>query len=470
MTQSSLVTSNMRDKVSLFQSLAYAMPTMAVYFLYGPISILQGIYVKYFGVSLATIATILFVARIFDAVTDPIIGYLSDRYYFLKGSRKPFVAVGGILFIISSYFLYVPGGVETLYAVDPNHNISTTYFFVWFVVFYLAWTIFEIPHLAWGGELAPDSKSKSKVFSLRIFGIQIGQLVFFAIPLLPIFENSGFTPQTLAWSVVTAGVFMVPMLYVCIHYTPSGRANHISHNSSTSKPPIRFVLSSITSNASLLIFLLATLLIGTGVGMWFALIFIFADSYLGLGNKLPQVYVFSFGISTLLLGIWYRIANRWGKKTVWVIGATIMTIGMICTAQLSLGDSHWLLLLLSMILIYCGLGAVNISAPSLLSDIIDYGQWKFGLDLGATYFSLYTLVVKASIAIGGAFGFAIVGWYDFSPSLVSQSARAVYGLYIAVAWIPAVLTLISIAIIILVPISIRRHAIIICRHRRSGGY
>ena len=91
-----------------FQGVAYGLPLLPLYFLFGPITILQGIYVKYFGLPLTAVATVLLIARLFDAVTDPIIGYCADRYYTRHGSRKPLIVVGGLLFIISSWFLYVP--------------------------------------------------------------------------------------------------------------------------------------------------------------------------------------------------------------------------------------------------------------------------------------------------------------------------------------------------------------------------
>ena len=90
------------------QGFAYALPVLPLAFLLGPMAILQGIYAKYFGLGLTIIASVLLVSRLFDAITDPAIGYYADKYYTKHGSRKPFVVSGGILFIISSWFLYVP--------------------------------------------------------------------------------------------------------------------------------------------------------------------------------------------------------------------------------------------------------------------------------------------------------------------------------------------------------------------------
>ncbi len=75
-----------------------------------PLYLIQGVSRNIYGLSLAALASILLLARVFDAVTDPIIGYWSDRQYRLIGTRKPFVFVGGLMLVVVSYFLYVPIG------------------------------------------------------------------------------------------------------------------------------------------------------------------------------------------------------------------------------------------------------------------------------------------------------------------------------------------------------------------------
>ena len=159
---------------------AYALPVFGVHFLIGPLTIIQGIYAKYFGLALTAVAMVLLISKLFDAVTDPIIGYLSDRYHAHTGSRKLFVICGSLLFIVAGYFLFVPGGFDTW---ETHSHVTTGYFLVWFLVFYLAFTLFEIPHLAWGNELAASSQEKTVIYSWRTLGVSLGSLLFFAIPL-----------------------------------------------------------------------------------------------------------------------------------------------------------------------------------------------------------------------------------------------------------------------------------------------
>ena len=123
---------NSSQTLSVRQQVAYALPAMGTIFLFGPVGVLQGIYATYFGVSLTAIAMVLLVARLFDAVSDPLIGYLSDRYHVKKGSRKPFMACGGVLMIISGYFLNVP--VDP-YSLDASTQVSVMYFLTFYLLF-----------------------------------------------------------------------------------------------------------------------------------------------------------------------------------------------------------------------------------------------------------------------------------------------------------------------------------------------
>lgn len=431
--------------------LVYALPVVSLSFLYGPSgAILQGIYAKHFGLTLTTIATVLLISRLFDAVSDPVIGYCADRYHARHGSRKPFVVSGGLLFIIASWFLYV-----------PPVNVSPIYFLVCFLAFYLSYTLFEIPHLAWGSELSTDSENKNRIYGLRSCCWFIGGLLFYAIPLLPLFRTNEFTPETLKWSVLAASVLMLPLLYMSIRLVPDRQGSQVhSLQTSYKRESVIFLCKTIFKNKPLLILTAAHTCTGFGSGMWFTLLFIFVDTYLGLGHQFALVYVTSFGLSILALRIWYELALRLGKQCTWWIAMVLVASGMVGTGLLSAANADWLLLLACMTLIYSGFAAFSIMVPSLMSDISDYGTLKFGTDRTASYFSLYTLINKTVGALGGALGLALAGWFGFDPTMISHSNAAILGLRISIAWIPAVMILASIFFIIRIPITAKRHKII----------
>ena len=441
--------------LSLAQQCAYALPVIPQMFLFGPLGVIQGVYAKYFGLSLGAIATVLLISRLFDAVSDPVVGYLSDFHYRRSGSRKPFVIFGGLLFIISSYFLYMPTGVTL---IDGSVQVSATYFLVWFLMFYLGWTVLEIPHLAWGSEITTDNHIKNTIFSLRSGATFLGVLLFYAVPFLPFFSSQEITPKTLKWAVLVAGLIMLPALYFCVKSTPDAKTS-LTHNQK--KSSLWGLRKEILANKPFLLFAAAFGFYGVGaMGMWFTLMFIFVDSYLMLGNYFAFLTLVSISASILSIRLWWLMANRWGKKNTWILGVLLYLLGIISVSFLTPGATSTLGLSIAMLLIYVGATPVVSISPSLLSDIIDYSTWKFKSNNTATYFSLYMLVFKASVAIGGAIGLGIAGWYGFDPSATSHSQDAVFGLRLAACWLSALLMLIATLIMLFVPINTRRHVII----------
>ena len=459
--------SRCKQPLNPHQSLAYALPTVTVAFLYSPIAFIQGIYAKYFGLSLTTIAGILLLARLFDAVTDPVVGYFSDRYYARKGNRKIFVLGGGLLFVCCSYFLYIPAGIN---ATAPYTPISSWYFLVSLTLFYLAWTIFEIPHLAWGCELATSNQNRTAIFSLRALGVFLGYLLFYAIPFLPIFDNKGFTPQTLIWLVLMGAILMPLILYYSIKTVPAQKSGHEPQNLSIGKPVVKtnlYVLWPIlTNNKPLLLFLAAFFFSGAGAGMTSGMMYIFADSYLGLGEHLPLVYFLCMFIGTLSIWGWNNLATVFSKIIAWGLGAVIIIIGVLATHLLVPGESGWLSLLFVSSLLSIGSAANIVLAPALLSDIIDYGTWKFGQDYAGTYFSLYTLITKANFAIGGAISLGVAGAFGFDATALNHSLGQIFGLHLGLVYIPAFTVSVSLIFIILTPLTNRRYQVI---RRRSDG-
>ena len=110
--------------IGLRRNFSYAMPAITMAMLHAPITVVLGVYAKHYGISLTSLAYVILSVRIFDAVTDPLIGFFADRSRSRTGSRKTFIFVGGLLMVLSGYFLYVP------------FNTSATYFCICLFSFY----------------------------------------------------------------------------------------------------------------------------------------------------------------------------------------------------------------------------------------------------------------------------------------------------------------------------------------------
>lgn len=449
----------MTHKLSNHQCLAYALPVITTAWLVTPVGVVQGIYAKYYGMSLTTIATILFLVRLFDAITDPLIGYYSDRYYQRFNTYKPFVLIGGLLFIVSSYFLYVP----------PQH-VGTLYLTIWFLCFYFAWTLFEMPHLAWASKLAQSSESKAKIYSFRNIANYSGWLLFYSIPLLPIFESRAITPDTLRVSVMAAGILMLPLLFICLKtrganviqrkHDPELESKNIIHDKLSDEQSLYKFLQSVLTNQPLLIFIGAFLMIGLSMGMWYSLIFLYVDVYLRLGDQFAEMFLLAFGIGIVATPIWYKLIIWLGKKTTWTLSTLLLLVSFIYTGSLSPEDTTFTKLVVLKTIQTMGFTCLNIVGPAILSEIIDYSNWKHNTEKNAVYFAIYTFMSKAVFAASAALGLGFVGWYGFDATANIQSEQGIFGLTLAISWFPTICALLALVFILLSPINESRHQII----------
>ena len=447
----------MSQKLSNCHCLAYSLPVMSTAWLFAPIGVVQGIYAKYFGVPLTTIAAVLLIARLFDAITDPVIGYYADRYYQRRRTYKPFILAGGILFIVTSYFLYVPPA-----------GVSTFYFTVCFLAFYFSWTLFEMPHITWASQLAPSSEAKTRIYSFRSIAQYAGWLLFYTVPLLPFFETSEITPETLKVCVILASALMLVFLAISLT-TKIGRASDVDHegDAASARPSpevvampsqsFRHLLLSITSNKPLVMFIMAYLLVAIAKSLWYSLIFLYVDAYLGVGEQYAGIFLIAFFVGIAATPLWYKLAVWYGKKLTWILAVALLMISFVLTGLMSPANTSFTTLVTLKTIQTLGIACLSAVAPAMLSEIIDYNQWKTGREQSATYFAIWTFMMKTEAAIAGALGLAIAGWYGFDATATSHSEQSVFGITLAIAWLPLAFAALGLVAVFLLPMNERRH-------------
>lgn len=440
--------------------MTYAALVIPVYFLMSPIAILQSMYAKHFGLTLSSIATVILVARLFDAVSDPLVGYFSDKYYLRWNTRKPLIIFGSVLFVISAWKLYVPHGLG---GQPPYAAVGTLYFLGWFIAFFFSYTLMVVPHYAWGGELVTNTIERNRLYSLRTSASFMGALFFILIPMLPIFETNEFTPETLRIAVIIVAFLLLPILYLAMRYVPNGTEmylNDTQKNTHFKKFTSSQMIKCLLSNTPFILLLMALLSVGLSAGIWYALVYLFVDGYLVMGELFSLLFAASYVVGIVSLKCWHYLANNLGKQVTWSIGMSLFAIGLFINGFLSPTDTGWVALLTSMLLVSAGLAAFQAMVLSLVADISDYGALMNENFQPAVYFSCYAFIYKLAIAAGGAAGFMIVDLYGFNPAVSMQSSSGIFGLRLALTWVPLTFALIAIVLILKVPITSRQHAII----------
>ncbi|HKL51760.1 MAG TPA: MFS transporter, partial [Wenzhouxiangellaceae bacterium] len=115
-------------------------------------AILPNFYLEYTGVTVAGLATAMLLARVFDGLTDPLIGLVSDR----AGNRKPWMVMGALLVAAGAWFLY-----------NPADDAGFAHLLAWYLVVTLGWTLVEIPHTAMAAELSIDYHERTRIVFWR---------------------------------------------------------------------------------------------------------------------------------------------------------------------------------------------------------------------------------------------------------------------------------------------------------------
>ena len=455
-------TSAQRVKYSMrTQSFAYVAPSIGVFLLMTPLAVLGGIYAKYYAMPLTTIAIVMLVARIFDAITDPLIGYYSDHWRERSGTRKPLILIGALGLIGCSYFLFTP----------PS-EVNVVYFTCWYMAFYLALTIFYIPYLAWANEFTESSKDRLLVFSLMGMAGRGGMGMFYLIPLLPFFMSTEVTLEILRVSVFVGGSIFLAGLFIALRVVPDGPLPVSAPRAGFKNEPISSqaiaqrlakIFSEFMDNRPFVLYIFSYMCLGIGLGMWMGLFFIYVDAYLQLGEVFAKLSLWGMVCGALAIPVWYQLSLCWGKRRAWLVGMFLLAVVLLYFTVLRPGNSGvYTLFALNMLMTF-SMASMQVFAYPVLCDVIDYGELKEGIARNALYFSIDALMTKLQVAIGSALGFSIIGWFGFDVKALVHNEWSVVGLWISLSWVPTFFVLLAMLFIALMPLNEKRMEII---HRR----
>jgi Na+/melibiose symporter-like transporter len=427
---------------------AFSAPAFSQSFIHGPaLSVLQGIYAKFFGLGLEQIALVIFITRIFDGVTDPIIGYLSDQYRIRRGSRKPWLMAGSIITVLACWFLYVPFG-----------EVSMASFLFWFLLANLGWTIAEVPYGAWLAELSEDYDERARIASWRGVSRYLGLMAFFGLPLAAqrFIGTTEFIPETLRWASVFAIVAVLSTAALAVLLVPDGTASLRQTG-----PTLREAARAVVRNRPLLWFTAMFGSSGLGAGIAWGLIYFYIDGYLGLGAKFAGLILLTIPIGIVATPVWGWLCRRFSKQWAWSAGCVGSALACLSYALIRPGEGAWTHLAATLVFFNAVIVVEAVAGPAMLADVVDYGRWRFDADYAGTYFAFYTMVQKINVGIGAAIGLAVAGFFGFDATVAEQTPRGVFGLMLGVAWLPAVTYLIAAVLIWNFPITRKKQRAIV---------
>ena len=364
--------------------------------------------------------------------------------------------------MLTGAVLYIPYG----WNAQQSQSLSFNYFLFFYLALTLSWTLMMVPLLAWGADLSSDAKGRSQRFSFFSIAGTVGPMIFFVIPFLPVFESTEVTPETLK-VVVYLSVVIIPLcLFVCMRRVPDPlRAPGLERKPVTEDGQVaskwqRFkkVAGPVMANRPLLVFYLAYGFAGLGYSMSSGLTFFFVDNYLGIAEKLSYAFMVIYGVSVPASWFWGVLAQKIGARSTWCIGLSLCALGLLGIIFLTPGQSAFWLYLVCNALIGAGYTSCFVAGYMLLSNIVDYGKWKFGQDCSGLYFAFAGTMLKFNLSVGIAIGLLLADWLGFDPTAKAVSTASRVALFIPYSVLPAIFLIFAAIVTSRIPLNTRQHA------------
>jgi Na+/melibiose symporter-like transporter len=407
------------------------------------LSVLPALYAQYAGLDLTALGAVLFATRMFDSLIDPVLGHLSDRTRSPLGARKPWIIVGAILSAVSCYFWFRPGP-----------GTGAAYFAFWSIAIYLGWSMMETAHAAWLADITEDYDERGALAGYRTAAFFVGYIVFFSVPLAPIFDTTAFTQASLAAiSWVAIGALAVTTVLAVVA-APAGVAHE------RAQPKIWQTAKALWENKPLRVYMVAIAVPNVASGMVGALYFFFMRSYLGIADKIAFVALGTGVIGFVSSIIWPRVMSRVGKHVTIAIAAASTAATLVAMSLITPGPLAY-----PTMLVVFGLSSLTSTASivgmaALMADIVDYDELRTGQSSAAVFYSVNTLIQKFGITIGGSLALVLVGLFGFDPTSTTNTEAAMRGFFAVFIWIPLALNLAGALFAWRFPITRARHAII----------
>ncbi len=400
-------------------------------------AILPNFYLEYGGVTLAGLATATLLARIFDGLTDPLIGWLSDR----SGRRKPWMIAGAAVVAFGAWFLY-----------NPTPDAGTSHLVAWYLVVTLGWTLVEIPHTAMAAELSRGYDERSRIALWRQLLGFAGGLLFMAAPLILATGGTSFTPGVMR--VLSLVILLgLPAAVLLMAVTVPEPARRLAHQ----RPSLADLWRALRDTPPLQYFLATQVLFGLATGAVASLFVIYVSRYLGLPDKVPHVAMPMTLAMALGMPLWLAVMKRVDKHRAWALAAGGMILVLFAMLAVQPGPAALVPFMLLMALFGFFLGLSSIALPSLLADIVDYDVWRNRRDRAAIFFSFQAVVTKLNQGLGAAIALAIPTLFGYSGTGEIDAAGAL-GLKAAFIGWPCLLLLPMLVLAWRYPLGRRQHA------------
>lgn len=385
----------------------------------------------------------LLVGKIWDAVNDPLFGWLSDRTGSAHfGKRRVFMIFGALPLALSIMLLwFVPGG------------LSPVALFAWvaltFMLFDTLWTLTNVPYYALSSELTDDYDERASLTSYRMVlsvpAYLVGAALTPAIVGLFGTKREGYGAVGIAYGCIAAVALLVAA--AGLREKPQIAARR------DATPPLRAFIHTFR-NRPFVRLLGAYMAINLAFSLTRTLMAYYLIYQLQMAAQVPLVMGLMLVFVALGLFPWKRVAERWNKGPAYALGLAIGAGAVTATFFLPARPTPWVYLVAAAAGI--GFSAQWVFPWAMVPDVVDHDRLTTGEYRGGMYFGVWGLATKISEALAIAATGWILALFHYVPN-IAQATSTLAGIRLFFGPVPALLIVLCLPLLIWYPITRSTH-------------
>ena len=443
------------SKVPMGQKIAFGFGMLANQMFPAVISIFIVVLVQNLGFPGWMWGVVSLVPRLFDAITDPIMGFISDNTKSKWGRRKQYVLLGAIIMGISFIIMW------QLYK-DNTVDYNFTYFLLWSLVFYVGLTIFSVPYVAMGYEMSNDFHERTNIMAVAQF---IGQWAWVIAPWFWVimddksfFESGEVAVRELAiWVGIICMIFaMIPAIFIKSKSTLNEKYDSITFKNILKSLHTIFIINfgqalKIKAFRKLCVatFLIFNAFNTVAAFTYFIIVFFLFNGATGPDGAWwwPTLFgsVGALVTTFLVIPVVTQMSKKIGKKKAFIVSQSVSILGYIMLWFLFIPGKPYLFLF-ALPFFSFGIGGLFTLMMSMTADVIDLDELNTGKRREGIFGAIYWWMVKFGFGIAGGLSgviFSVIGWESGGAT---QSEEALFGLRLFFSGLPILGTLIAIYI------------------------